>query len=859
MLEAVSKGLIDKSTGEYTGGSKRINIMEALKMGAVALVGAPVALAAAPVLAGKMVYDKIKSEARKSEIRSDEMEREIMSVERDTLRGGTIHARIVESGVTTTRISTFTVEVPETGEEISLDEAVKRGLVSEETAQQYKEEVTTDKSVESMMLLILHPDTGEEIPSDEAIRQGIVTLEEVEDFMRMKEEKSRLSNYGSMSSLNTGRDGSVSRPDSALHRAGSPESRASSRMTNILERDGSKLQSTSSSTSRASSEDSSIDETRSLASQFSSTLTVDVNRRDFAEETFHSVREVESSNHSVKTKIVNLKPGYALSNLEEVRNLQTGEIMSIYEAKLRGIAFDTQGNKAEIVTKQVKLFVSEAVSRNLINFSSGVFTNPATGVNISIAEAVKCGLLITDFKEIVDESYIDLDIDGISAGDAFVHLFDVEQKVFIRKSHNRSYTLQEAVDENWINGDDIIFDVTSSAHQTIRRALETQVLDGVTCEYTITETNEKMFLGDAAKKGLVALFPEALFEKKKSRYLGRIYTLREAVDEGIYQTDTGLFFVMSTEEHVTISEALSMGMIDNGSAEVKNTASGVYSHLSAAINTRILHKETCKVLDIEHHTELNLLEAYERGLIQDVLKNDSPSSPFDSINFWDAIDNGQLDTQTGLFISAHCEGKKLKLEEAIFRKYIDKKSAFVIDTWKRKHCSLSEATRKNIIKDGLVMNTTQGKYMSIQEAINMRIIIRDVTNLTLIETLDFGMYQPYSGKILVPGLDLEMTISEAIDTRIIDHTKTIVKNIKSSRFVSTLEALHLGDIDGTTGMYGSMNLLEARARGYLLPVDAMVRGSSISQPASSLVRFNPRFCIMSSASLFIYFMAETLF
>ncbi|XP_023339655.1 dystonin isoform X13 [Eurytemora carolleeae] len=822
ILEAVSKGLIDNSTGEYTGGSKRINILEALKIGAVALVGAPVALAAAPVIAGKMAYDKYRSESKKSEIRRDEHEDEIITVERDTLRDGTIHARIVESGVTTTRISSFTVEVPGTGEEISLDEAVRRGLVTEETAQQYKEEVTTDKTVESMMVLILDPRTGEEIPSDEAIRRGIVTTEEVEEFLRMKEEKSRLSNYGSMSSLNTGREGSESRPSSVV-RASSPVSRGSSRMTNIQEMEtsiSSRKPAASSSSSRATSEESFAGDSRS--SQYSSTLTVDVNRREQMEESIQSVREMERSNHSVKTKIVNLKQGYALSSLDEVRNLQTGEVMSIYEAKLRGIASDIQGNKEEVVTKQVKMFVTEAVSRNLINFSSNVFINPATGLNIPIAEAIRCGLLITDFKEIIDESFIDLDVDGISAGDAFVHLFNMEEKVFVRKSHSRSYTLQEAVDENWINGDDIIFDVSSSSHLTIRKALDIKVLNGVTCEYTIKETNETMFLGDAAKKGLVALFPEAVFEKKKVRYPGRIYTLREAVDEGIYQTDTGLFFVMSTEEHVTIEEALSIGMLDPRSAEIKNTQTGVFTHLSSALNTRILHRETCKVLDIEHHTELNLLEAYERGLIKDVKKEVSPpSSPFDSINFWDAIENGQLNTHTGLFFSTHEEGKKLKLEEAIFRKYIDKKSAFVIDTWKRKHCSLSEATRKNIIKDGLVLNTTQGKYMSVEEAIKMNIIIRDISNLSLIETLDFGMYQPYSGKILVPGLEIEMSISEAIESRIIDHKLTIVKNRKSSRFVSTMEALQLGDIDGLTGMYGSMNLLEARSRGYLLSVDAM--------------------------------------
>jgi hypothetical protein len=853
MVEALAKGLINKSTGEYMGSTKKMNILEALKCGAVALVGAPIALAAAPVIASKIAYDHLsKSSGIKNSmsavqaIASDEQEQEIISVERDTMRGGTIHARIVESGTTTTRISTFTVEVPSTGEEITLDEAVKRGLVSEETASQYKEEVTTDKTVESMMVLILDPETGEEIGSDEAIRRGIVTDEEVEEFIRLKENRSTTPG-GIASSSFFGSVSNVVNQSDSLNRqvvsASGSSSRTGSRQAMHHERDLSKRQPASSSPSsgsRASSVDSSVGDSKSAMSQYSSTLTVNVNKQDQqsqfhmnhgAEEHFHSVREVESTNHSVRTKIVNLKPGYALSSLEEVRNLQTGEIMSIYEAKLRGIASDIHGNKEEIVTKQVKLFVSEAVTRNLINFSSGLFTNPASGLQVSIADAVKSGLLITDFKETAEESFVDLEMDKISVGDAFVHLFDLEEKVFLRKSHNRTYTLQEAIEDNWINGDDIIFDVTSSTHQTIKEALEKKVLNGVTCEYTVSETQETMFLGDAARQGLVALFPEALFEEKKpSRYSGRVYTMREAIDEGIYQIDTGLFFVPSTEEHVTIREALQIGLINEQSAEVRHTVSNTYHYIQSAIQVNILHHATCKVLDIEHHTEYNLLEAYERGIIRDVCRQEpaSPPSSFDSISFWDAIENGQLDVETGLFFSTHEEGKKLKLEEAIFRKYIDKKSAFVIDTWKRKFCSLSEATRKNIIKDGLVMNTTQGKYMRLGEAIRMKIIIKEVRQLSLIEILDFGMYQPYSGRVVVPGTEIEMTISEAIDTQIIDHRKTIVKNQRSGRFISTLEALHLGDIDGSTGLYGSLNLLEARSRGYLLPVDAMVRGFRVN-------------------------------
>ncbi len=847
-------------------------------------MAAPAALIAAPAVAGKLAYDKLqerKSKTQQQQIGSDELESNVVTrLDKDTMRGGTIHARIVESGVTTTRISSFTVEVPGTGEEISLEDAVRRGLVSEETAQQYKEQVTTDKSIESLVVLIIDPSTGEEIVADEAIKRGIVTAEEVNEFIQMKDDKNRLSNYGSMSSVNTmGREGSHSRSQSRT------ESRAHSRASS---RSRLAPHSSPSETSRESSVGSSVEVAGSSlkeSSQFSSTLTVDVNRQN--------TNNYSQSERTIETKVLNLKQGYALSSLDEVRNLQTGESMSIYEAKLRGIATDVHSEATSasdcksnmaamikedvMVSKQTKITITEAFSRNLIDFGSNTFTNPANGQKMSIAEAANIGLLITDFKETVDETFIDIDADNVSVVDAFVHLFNEEQKVFERRVHDaalnttttREYTLQQAVDENWINGDDIILDIQSSDQFTLRQALDIKLVDGVTCEFTISETNEKIFLGDAAKQGKVAVISEAVMaarqKKNRPNYFGRKYALREAVDEGIYQHDTGLFFYQMTEEHVTIYEAISIGLIDAKSAEIKNTSNGVFNNLTQAMNSKILDKKTCRVKDIELNVELSVTDAYEKGLLRDVKKESSTSSTpsnFESINFWDAIENGQLDTQTGLFTSIHEEGKKLRLEEAVFRKYIDKKSAYVIDTWKRKHCSLSEATRKNMIKDGMIMNTTQGKLITIQEAINANIIIRDIKHLSIIDALDFGLYQPYSGRILVPGTERDISLTEAMDLKIIDHRKTIIKNQRLGRYISTLEAMRLNDIDGHTGMYGSMNLLEARSRGYILPSDAMVsrtvsgRAANLSWqiplPAPSACGIINPFCCILICVVFYY-------
>ena len=120
------------------------------------------------------------------------------------------------------------------------------------------------------------------------------------------------------------------------------------------------------------------------------------------------------------------------------------------------------------------------------------------------------------------------------------------------------------------------------------------------------------------------------------------------------------------------------------------------------------------------------------------------------------------------------------------------------------------------------MNTHEGRYLSVREAIEAGILLREVRCLTLIEVLDFGMYQPHSGKILVPGRETEVTLAEAIETQVVDITKTLIKSRKTQKFITTQESIRIKDVDSLTGMYGNINLLEARNKGYIMTIDTMV-------------------------------------
>ena len=573
--EAIRDSILDKATGIYTSPTcVKMTLIQAIHAEYIFIVSAP----------------GFDIERPKSINLNQNRPISIKRME-STIRDGTIKARIVESGVTTTRISTFMVEVPGTGEEITLEEALKRGLISEETAAMYAEEISTDSQVQSIIVLITCPETGIEMKSEEAIAKGIVTEAEVEAFLRM-------ANKQRMSKTTEETEENFKIPEIPTIKKASAGSNSSS----------------------SGSSSSSSDETD--RGSYRSEITIDFG----ASKTSNSTE--------VKSTSVVLLQGYVLSNLDEVRNLKTGETMSIYEAKLRGIATD-----AKIVneTNQIKVYLDEAVSRGLVNFGSGTFTNPTSGEEMSIGEAIQFGILITEIR--TQEEDIMLDLAQIGFNEALKHCFDSQTRLF-----KSSMTLTQSVESNWINSSDIIYDTASNSCCSLKKAMEDGLIKGETCDYRVNE--EYMLILDAAAQGHCAIFPEPEPEIEHSDVQ---YSLREAIEKNIYNSETCLFQEMST------LQALRIGLVDFRSAEVLDTSTKSKHHLLEAIDRKILDGKTAKVKDLEKNEEMTLLEAYERGLLNDQpdtewLKSSTNGGVNDSFNcglfecisFWEAIERKQL-------------------------------------------------------------------------------------------------------------------------------------------------------------------------------------------------------------------------
>jgi hypothetical protein len=78
--------------------------------------------------------------------------------------------------------------------------------------------------------------------------------------------------------------------------------------------------------------------------------------------------------------------------------------------------------------------------------------------------------------------------------------------------------MPQAVKEQWINGKDIIFDVTSGRHVTVIDALNEGVLDGKNLDYKVSIARTSVSVVDGLELEIRTGLPDGIFSKQKSQF-----------------------------------------------------------------------------------------------------------------------------------------------------------------------------------------------------------------------------------------------------------------------------------------------------------------------------------------------------
>ncbi|KPJ14035.1 Microtubule-actin cross-linking factor 1, isoform 4 [Papilio machaon] len=219
-----------------------------------------------------------------------------------------------------------------------------------------------------------------------------------------------------------------------------------------------------------------------------------------------TITETFTSQHTVTTKMVELLADYVLLSANEVQNIKTGEVISIDEARKKGIVRDEQTNKEQFITSDTNISFNDAIMLGYINLEKGTFTDPKTGETITVTEAVNSGLLNTEIQSLTEPETKTKELEMLDLNEAFELLFDEKtQKFRDPKSPNKVITFKEALEQKVINPDSVIYKMGSDKSITLQEALRTGVLDSKSGKVKEPSSGRSLDVKKAAKMGLLAV------------------------------------------------------------------------------------------------------------------------------------------------------------------------------------------------------------------------------------------------------------------------------------------------------------------------------------------------------------------
>ncbi|WAR10224.1 DYST-like protein, partial [Mya arenaria] len=600
----------------------------------------------------------------------------------------------------------------------------------------------------------------------------------------------------------------------------------------------------------------------------------------------------------------------ALSNgiLDQIngtyRNPATGEVMSIPEAIQKGFiladfrenlangdvdahngGFAPMKNKMKTVKYPVEgvidpktgewVGVKEAITAGIIDPRTGLYTNPLTGEQMSILEAVQNGYLVADpalLDEITEENGMYTCVD----------FSDVSHEVLS------------------------VLDPSTGEELSLKRAIQDGVIDPANSLYRNPHTGETMSVADAIKKGLIKVRPVdsstpseniLTFKQlhiKKQRFIPGMGDIFEGDDiDGLHRDPNKKLADALRSKHdvsvplaktagkreVSLEEAVSQGLIDF----VKNEfcpPGGSPMSIEEAVEKGLISPQAAKqILDVYSENSIGQLIKDgkfdpDTGLVTDPNTGHTislqgaiaqriidPNSVFlydnqagKVVSLASAIESGLFDPKTGKFVDPNT-GEQLSLSEAVARglvqtdinpdKIVDNRalvSKLAAKTDLSVKCvqgpngeliSLEDALKAGIIdlKNGKYVNPATGEIMSLADAIKSgkidpRLVVpllEALDEMSINDAAENGVLDLKTGMVIDPLTGDNMSVTEAVANGVFDPNSVMLVDNKTGNIVSLGALIESGQFDPRSGRYidpdtkEKITLAEAIKRGHIDP------------------------------------------
>ena len=453
--------------------------------------------------------------------------------------------------------------------------------------------------------------------------------------------------------------------------------------------------------------------------------------------------------------------------------------------------------------------VSQAIQMGLIGRDLASYYNPATDETMSIDEAVRRGLAITRSASAAKKT----------ATDGVMAVVDWDTGMIVERSTGRQLTPTEALRKGLIDKTTAqMIDNKQAAKSTTEPGSDQSPDEDVRITIRTTEVVEQP--------------PSAITIEETVSSAGR---LREEEFEG----------------QLSFDAAVKLGLFNVKTGKFFNPLSGYVMSLSDAINSRLINSKlpalvdlrTGKVSALDQAVDMQLINMYSGRL--DMSRISAANITLDP-RFLPDVD-WQLE---------------LNVEDAVACRLLDAESGVLVHPVTHQKLSLSEAVNNGVVAGDVtvVVNLETGARMSLTEALAAGLINgqtgkmtlsagvageSNAADLTLVQAMNYGLIvsscPPDCTSVINKETGEKLPIADAIQHGVIRENAAVVYSPRGRQRVSVKRAIQLGIIDRQ-----SLYFCDPDTKRRVAPGDA-ARLGLLSVPGAPVLTDVARLALIQSA------------
>ena len=319
----------------------------------------------------------------------------------------------------------------------------------------------------------------------------------------------------------------------------------------------------------------------------------------------------------------------------------------------------------------------------------------------------------------------------------------------------RHMSVHQALQEGVIDGQkSSIVDPKTGQKVTLFQAIDQQIFDPHAGQLVHSDSRERITLQEACFEGLIPgttdsdLQPRSPVKQKIIKVTDGVMTLQEAIDRGLVDSDSGTFSDPTTGDILSLAAAIQYGLIiDTGPPPV-------------------LSKPSSPLRSVAQVDRMQTMLFEERAVMRN--KASRQAEPSHRLSFAEALDMGYINLQQQQYTDPS-SGARMAILDAIRDQILD--TATPLENQHTEGVSVTTAVEQGLFDDqrGIFKDPNTGRQMTFEEAVksgklNPKFTMYEVKSgeiFSVEEGLEEGKIDPRTGKFVDQDNNRSMTLQEA--------------------------------------------------------------------------------------------------